>query len=670
MHKSWRAGRHASRTRLWWWPILPVAAWMVVGVFPAAARASCLADADPAVRRLQELIPQNAGKAAHEADGMLEALQHEPSPGSSPQAPRTASRIAALYAVKAEAYGILELDAEARAAAAKGLALVPDATDPVHVQLLLAYTNAIYDSAGIAAALKALESARAAETRGSQADTCLLINRGLLEHRLGREDLAVVTLTQAYRASTANTRSRGPVTETHIMAADTLSLVMRSMGDYDQALALNQEKLDWDTEHDATMALSVSRFMRGQILKMKGDFAASIAEFQKARSLSVSLGDPQGIAFADQRICEAHIELDQLTAAQRECESALKIFAHAKSPDSIKTTGVLQARIYLGFGHPDLALATMNQVLDHGGADISPRNVASMYLWRARANAALHYYREAYWDLQEYLNRYTAANDAERVNQAGALRARFETDREIERNSKLERKLESSQEQSNRQAQQLRWNTVFAVAGVCVIALLIYFLVANRRYRAQLVQLASQDPLTGLPNRRCTLELATRALATAKEMQKPLTIAVIDMDHFKLINDRCGHAAGDHVLKEFARAGREVLRETDVLGRWGGEEFLLLMPETPIELAVASLERLRTLVFGIRLPPSGNGLRVSLSAGLACYDDSVKSFEDLIARADAALYTAKNEGRDLIRLSEADFRNSTTGVRRALRLIP
>jgi diguanylate cyclase (GGDEF)-like protein len=378
------------------------------------------------------------------------------------------------------------------------------------------------------------------------------------------------------------------------------------------------------------------------------------------------LGDQQGIAFADQRICEAHIELGQLTAAQRECANALRIFGKSSSADSLKETEVLQARIYLGFGHADLALATMNRVLDRGGDDVSPRVVGSMYEWRARANAALHNYKDAYADLQEYVSRFTAATNAERIRQAGTLRARFETDREIERNLSLKRELENTQEQSNRQAQQLRWNTVVAVAGIWIIALLIYFLLANRSYRMQLLQLASQDPLTGLPNRRRTQELALAALELAKTTGKPLTLALIDMDHFKDINDRCGHAAGDHVLQEFSRAGREALRGTDILGRWGGEEFLLLMPETPVELAVASLERLRTLVFGIRLPPSGSDLQVSLSAGLASFDDTVKSFEDFVARADAALYRAKHDGRDLIRLCEADF--MSTGARRALRL--
>lgn len=660
MHMSRHAGRRALKSsRVWWWPgVLLAAVWA-----PQSSFASCLPDADPEIRQLQELIARNASQALTEAQAMLDTLQHAPSSGNQGDDLRTASRIAALDAVKAEAYGTLELDADARSTAEKGLALAPDEKDPVHIELLLSYTDSVYDNAGIAAALRNIETARSHQPRGSAAETCLLIGRGLLEHRQDREDLAIVTLTQAYRAS-----GGAAVTEAHIMAADVLSLVMRSMGDYTQALALNQEKIDWDTSRDAAMSLSVSRFMRGQILKTTDNFSGAIVEFEKARKISVSLKDAQGIAFADQRICEAHIELGQLDSAQRECASALRIFAKENSADSVKETKVLQARIDLAMGHPEEALTLMNQVLDHGGEDVPPRHVGAMYQWRARANAALHDYREAYDDLQEYLNRYTAANDAERIRQAGALRARFETDREIERNSSLQRELESSQEQSNRQAQRLRWNAVVVVVGVWVIALLIYFLISNRSYRAQLVQLASQDSLTGLPNRRRTLELAVTALEAARVSQKPLTIAVIDMDHFKAVNDRCGHAAGDHVLKEFARASREALRETDVLGRWGGEEFLLIMPETPLESAIASLERLRTLMFGIRLPASGSGMRVTLSAGLATHDETVKSLEDLIARADAALYTAKNEGRDVVRIAEGTYQLSSTGVRRALRL--
>jgi diguanylate cyclase (GGDEF)-like protein len=160
--------------------------------------------------------------------------------------------------------------------------------------------------------------------------------------------------------------------------------------------------------------------------------------------------------------------------------------------------------------------------------------------------------------------------------------------------------------------------------------------------------------------------LATEELAAATASDGPLTIAIIDMDHFKFINDRCGHATGDYVLREFARIGREAVRTQDTLGRWGGEEFLLIMPDATLEVAIATLERLRTLVFAINLPASGAGLRVSMSAGLATRDMQVRSLDELIARADAALYVAKNEGRDLVRVADEKFL-TTTGIRRATR---
>jgi diguanylate cyclase (GGDEF)-like protein len=108
------------------------------------------------------------------------------------------------------------------------------------------------------------------------------------------------------------------------------------------------------------------------------------------------------------------------------------------------------------------------------------------------------------------------------------------------------------------------------------------------------------------------------------------------------------------------------VRTQDMLGRWGGEEFLLIMPDATLEVAIATLERLRTLVFGINLPSSGSGLRVSMSAGLATRDAQVRSLDELIARADAALYVAKNEGRDLVRVADEKFL-TTTGIRRATR---
>ncbi len=639
-----------------WWLLSVLGLTWAFGCAPVFA--GCIASGDPAIRALQTLIDKDAAQALQQAQLQSQALLLAPrrlAPRPDPQ------RLASLYAVQAQAYSILELDEKAKNAAQEGLKLATQSGDPVHQDLLSAYAENIYDAAGMEGAIQAIDAARSPQGKGSLADTCLLITRGLLQYRQDRADLAISSLTQAYHASVA-----AAFAAPRILAASVLSTVMRSTGDYTQALALNQEAIDWHMQHGATLGLSVDRFLRGKILNLMGQYGTALEEFTEARKLSVQLDDTQGIAFADLLACSARIELGQLDHATAECGNALRLFTASHSADQVKETKVLLARIDLAAGRAGSALATLNEVLDQGGADLLPGRVAAVYQWRARANAALHDFHAGYKDLAEYARRYAAANDAERIKVAAALRARFETDREIERNSLLKHELGASREEAQRQAQTLRWNAVAAVMGVLVIALLIYFLIVNHRYRQQLVKLASLDGLTGLPNRRRTAELATAALANAAAMGTPLTIAIIDMDHFKIINDRCGHATGDFVLKEFARVGREALRDSDVLGRWGGEEFLLIMPEATLEFALGALERMRTLLFGICLPASGAGMRVSLSAGLAQRERHGRSLDEMIARADSALYVAKNEGRDLVRVADEGYL-ATSAIRRAIR---
>ncbi len=650
MFKLKITGRLGSRSAgRWLYPVLAIA-WAIV---PAPALAICFVSATPAIRELQTLVGKDAARALQQVAVRLQPLESSPQPD--------AQLLASLYAVQAQAYSILELADDARNAAAKGLKFATLASDPVYLDVLSAYAENVYDQDGIDHAIKSIDGARALQAGGSLADTCLLITRGLLLYRQDRSDLAIASLTQAYHASTTPEFAAA-----RIDAAGALSMAMRSAGDYPQALALNQEVIDRHTQTGATLNLSVDRFLRGKILNLMGQNTSAIEEFTEARKLSVQLGDTQGVAFADLLDCTARIELGQLERAESECNNALRAFTEAHTPDQVKESLALLAGIDLAKGRAAKALDTLNKVLDRDGVDLLPGRVLSLYQLRARAYAALHKYRDAYADLTEYAKRFATANDAERSKAAAALRARFETDREIARNALLQRELALSQEKSQRQARELRWNAIVATLGVLVIALLMYFLMVNRRYRQQLVKLASQDSLTGLPNRRRTAELATAALADATGAQTPLTIAIIDMDHFKIINDRCGHATGDFVLKEFARVGRESLRDADVLGRWGGEEFLLIMPDATLEFALASLERMRTLVFGIHLPASGAGLRVSLSAGLATTSRHGRSLDELVARADSALYVAKNEGRDLVRVAD-EAHLSTTSIRRALR---
>ena len=621
------------------------------------ARAACLVLPDARIERIDAQV-------GRDARGALKEIQAELA-GHDAQNPSKVEQLASLYAVQARAYSVLELDREAREAAGRGLELVPAPTDPVHVNLVIQLTQNIYDEAGLDDAVNRLEAARAQQPVGSGADLCLLTTLGVVQMRRERFDLAITELTQAYRA-TASPALR----EQHHLAAEGLASLLRYIGDYAQALAFNQEVIDWDIAHGSTLDLSVARFLRARILLAMSNNDQAIEQLRLARAISVALDDQQGVAFADHSLCLAHIERGEFGIARDQCHSALQTFTASQSTDMIKSTQVLLARVDLAQKHVERARATLEAVLDHGGSDISAHELLEVYALRAQVDASLQDYAQAYRDLSTYVERYRTANDAERGRQITALSAQLESDRVVERNAALQQELALSNERSRVQAMQLRWTRIATVVGAGIIGLLSYLLIINRRYRRLLVRQANQDALTGLPNRRHTAERLAGHLHEAAASGQPLTVALLDFDHFKQINDRYGHACGDFVLREFARLSRTVLRADDTLGRWGGEEFLLILPNCRLDDAYRGVERLRKLVVDMRLPGAPSDVRVSMSAGLATKISARISPEELVASADAALYDAKSGGRDLSRIANASLSAASTGLRRILRSVP
>jgi diguanylate cyclase len=160
-------------------------------------------------------------------------------------------------------------------------------------------------------------------------------------------------------------------------------------------------------------------------------------------------------------------------------------------------------------------------------------------------------------------------------------------------------------------------------------------------------ELAELDELTGSYNRRCIMRMLDDEIARAGRTASPLSLALIDLDWFKRINDTFGHPTGDEVLRTFAITIFANIRSFDRFGRYGGEEFLLLLPNTDSEEAGAILERLRAIVADLDWSAFSPGMQVTLSAGVAAIADS-ESAEAVLARADNALYAAKELGRNKI----------------------
>lgn len=171
---------------------------------------------------------------------------------------------------------------------------------------------------------------------------------------------------------------------------------------------------------------------------------------------------------------------------------------------------------------------------------------------------------------------------------------------------------------------------------------------AMQKELAEARQQLNEDPLTGVLNRR-GLDLAlSREIARAQRGGHKLCVAMLDSDHFKQVNDRFGHEAGDRVLVHFANLARSVIRQADALGRYGGEEFVMILPDTEARGALFVLNRLRMLLAKTPMMHAGAPLAYTFSAGLAQLQPD-ENAHALFARADQALYQAKQSGRNCIK---------------------
>ncbi|WP_285423196.1 sensor domain-containing diguanylate cyclase [Pseudomonas sp. efr-133-TYG-103a] len=185
---------------------------------------------------------------------------------------------------------------------------------------------------------------------------------------------------------------------------------------------------------------------------------------------------------------------------------------------------------------------------------------------------------------------------------------------------------------------------------ICLVVMIVVLILLNRvvrRFQLRIETQAMTDSLTGLPNRRGFDRIAMNAIAETRREHKALSAMLLDLDHFKWLNDTHGHLAGDEVLSGFAEDIRRCLRDTDIICRWGGEEFIILLKDTNISGARRVAEKIRLLAEQHTYVFTGSALQVTVSLGLTELhpDDTLQS---LIARADQALYSAKQSGRNRV----------------------
>ncbi|MBI3562170.1 MAG: diguanylate cyclase [Gammaproteobacteria bacterium] len=174
-------------------------------------------------------------------------------------------------------------------------------------------------------------------------------------------------------------------------------------------------------------------------------------------------------------------------------------------------------------------------------------------------------------------------------------------------------------------------------------------LTEHKQMQSRLENMATTDSLTGLLNRQAFMHRAEQEFSRARRFSRPLSMVMIDVDHFKSINDEYGHAVGDQVLRAMGKVCQARLRDSDCLGRVGGEEFVLLLPDTPQANAMYVAERMRESLVNSPMRLDNLVLSITASFGVASLRDEDIDFNTVLARADAAMYNAKHGGRNQVK---------------------
>lgn len=411
---------------------------------------------------------------------------------------------------------------------------------------------------------------------------------------------------------------------------------------YEQALAM-------DSDDDQARAITL--FNLGHINASGGRFEEAGRQFAGSLALSRKNNDLSGEAYAHKALGVNALASGDTAAARQEFGAALATFAQLG--DGIQAANVNRhlGDTALAEGQVDEAIQAYLQALPvymentmEAGQMRVYRGLSAAYEERGDFEKSLLAHK-AYAILQQELMAAQGREGTKRVQ------AEFETRRYADENDHLLTLNRSQQDELAYQQSLLNRQYIIIALAAGVLLLIFLLFLRSQQFARQMQSLAITDELTGLFNRRAILQKGISEWQRARRFERPLSCLMFDIDHFKRINDTYGHETGDQVLREVARAIKDSLRQSDSLGRLGGEEFLLIAPETEPGKAESLAERIRRNVAGMHFANMA-GQSVTLSIGVA-QSLGERSLEELIREADGALYTAKHEGRNQVVMCQA-----------------
>ena len=393
--------------------------------------------------------------------------------------------------------------------------------------------------------------------------------------------------------------------------------------------------------------------------------------FERAMAIGREAGGPALWATHLANICDIQVQNARHEQALESCPKALELLQPSAQPRLLSGLTMTIGDLYRNMGQPGQALSRYQDALTLASGQVA--HVEDQLLQRL---ADIHQELGQAEQVGNYLRRLLALRaelqERERRTAVEELEVRYQLE---QREREIELLRLQGQLQASRLQQRNTWLAAMAIGLILVTVLALVIL--RSQYRAasledalsernealesaieRVGELAAHDSLTGLLNRRAFLGEAEKAIARAAESGRPISLALGDLDNFKQINDRFGHPIGDQVLKVFAERLRQALRSDDLVCRWGGEEFICLLPNVDQDQAVHLLERIQEALSAESITTAAGELEIQLTFGVAAIGIDL---DQSILAADRAMYRGKQTGRNrIVAATPADYRRQST----------
>ena len=427
-----------------------------------------------------------------------------------------------------------------------------------------------------------------------------------------------------------------------------IATIYRRLGEYDKAGDYLRQSMASAQRKQDKQEQMVVELQLGFLATERGDPAGAVAPLQRALALAHETGSRQSVGSVLLALAESSNARQRYAEALQQVEGAAREFQAVSDKSNAGMLALQSAKAHAGLGQHELAAREFDLAEANVRHSRNMRYLAELYDERSMNQEALGKPAAALADLRLKINADAALARMAKTQLTILMSYQFDTERRELENRKLaaDKALQEQQLATLERIRGWQWLAIL-LAGVLLL-LMLWLAWRQLRQSRRLHRLALTDALTGISNRRHIEYMLHVAVEEARRSHRELAVIMLDIDHFKRVNDSHGHPVGDQVLEQIVHVCQGALRQHDRLGRMGGEEFLVVLPDTDIEDGLQVAERLRACVAATRPVVGGVELQLSISLGVAQLRAADTGATSLVRRADAALYHAKDNGRNRV----------------------